>query len=202
MPQPAHLVDQLVVDRGIALGSIQAMSQQTSLHRYLGKRKLRAISVDIDGTIANITARIAAAEKRAKPGTTAYWETLLDGKLYHLDEPMVEARNFLHRWTREVRGEIVYLSGRRRGTEIATRRWLEKHEFPIGRVIHRVKGSDSRYFKVCQLRELATSANIEAHFGDRLEDDGGAAKEAGVRFCHIRENDGSSWPSLEEFLKI
>jgi FMN phosphatase YigB (HAD superfamily) len=171
-----------------------------NLGRILGKRKMSTISVDIDGTIADISARIATAEQTAKPGTALYWDTLLDGELYHLDRPIEEARKFLVRWTLEAKGEIVYLSGRRKGTQLSTRRWLEKHAFPTGRIIHRVKGSDSRYFKTCQLRELAVVANLEAHFGDRLEDDGGAAKAAGVRFCHIHENDGSSWPTLEKFL--
>ena len=175
--------------------------QQTSLHKFLGKRKMITISVDIDGTIADISARLAAAEGRATPGTAAYWEVLLDGNLYHLDQPIEHARKFLLRWTTEVRGDIVYLSGRRKGTEIATRKWLEKHAFPTGRIIHRAKGSDSRFFKTCQLKELAVAANLAAHFGDRVEDDGGAAKAAGVRFCHIKENDGNSWPSLDDFLK-
>ncbi len=179
--------------------------KQTSLLKFIGKKRsissVRTISVDIDGTIADISVRIKTAERQAKPGTGAYWETLLNGNLYHLDRPIEAARNFLKRWTSEVQGEIVYLSGRRVGTEMATRTWLHKHDFPSGKIIHRVRGSDSRFFKTCRLRELAAVAKLDAHFGDRLEDDGGAAKEAGVRFVHITENDESSWPTLEAFLK-
>ncbi len=162
----------------------------------------RTISVDVDGTIADISARLAEAEKRAKKGTEKYWNILLDGELYHLDKPIQGAKTFLLRWVKDGRGEVVYLSGRRAGTEKATRAWLELHGFPAGSIIHRVKGSDSRYFKTYQLKDLRETCRLVAHFGDRPDDDGGAARDADVRFFHIRENDGSSWPSLSQVLDL
>ena len=162
-------------------------------------RLVRTLSVDIDGTVADIGARVRRAATVAQEGSVQYWDALLDGDWYHLDRPIREAREFLLGWTQEG-GSVVYLSGRRAGTEEATRSWLETHEFPTGRVIHRMKGRDSRTFKTTELRELKKHTRLAGHVGDRLLDDGGAARNAGVRFYHVRENEGASWPKLRAVL--
>jgi len=176
------------------------MSRQASLGKYF-KSSLtskRVISVDIDGTIADITARIAKASTAAPLGSHQYWDIALSGELYHLDVPIAESIPFLTSYD----GDIVYLSGRRSGTEELTKAWLEKHGFPKGRIIHRPKGKDSRSYKLFHLRNLKdTYKQIDGHFGDRVDDDGGAARAAGVKFFHIRENDGSSWLLHSAFFK-
>jgi uncharacterized HAD superfamily protein len=176
------------------------MSRQASLGKYF-KSSLtakRAISVDIDGTIADISARIAKATSSAPLGSHQYWDIALSGDLYHMDLPISESIPLLTSYE----GDIVYLSGRRSGTEEQTKAWLEKHGFPQGRIIHRPKGRDSRSYKVSHLRDLKDSyKQIDGHFGDRLDDDGGAARAAGVKFFHVRENDGSSWVEHSAFFK-
>jgi hypothetical protein len=52
---------------------------------------------------------------------------------------------------------------------------------------------DDEAFKIDWLNLLKTNNQIDAHFGDRLDDDGGAAHYAGVRFVHIQDNE---WPSF------
>ena len=176
------------------------MSHQSTLGKYFksSTSSKRVISVDIDGTIANISARIDKAASFAKEGTPQYWDMALSGDLYHMDLPIVESIPLLNSY----RGDIVYLSGRRSGTEPQTKLWLEQHGFPAGKVIHRRRGIDSKSFKTEHLRSLRDHyKKVEGHFGDRLEDDGGAAKMAGVPFFHIHENDGNSWLSNQTFFQ-
>lgn len=176
------------------------MSHQTSLGKYFksSATSKRVITVDIDGTIANISARIAKAESSAPLGSPKYWDIALSGDLYHLDTPITESVPFLSNYATS--GDIVYLSGRRAGTETQTRAWLDQHGFPAGRVIHRSKGVDSKSFKIHHLRILReTYKKFDGHFGDRIEDDGGAAKSAGVPFFHVHENDGNCWLQFSSF---
>ena len=91
----------------------------------------------------------------------------------------------------------MYLSGRRQGTEDATERWLRQHGFPHGQIIHREMGNRSLYFKSSWLRELRNQYWVDAHIGDRLEDDGGAARYTGIKFIHIKDR---LWPSVDELL--
>mmetsp|Transcript_11432 Transcript_11432/g.10412 ORF Transcript_11432/g.10412 Transcript_11432/m.10412 type:complete len:88 (+) Transcript_11432:72-335(+) len=75
------------------------------------------ISVDMDGTVADITKRLDYATRRA--GTDKgpkFYNILLNGSLYKMDEPIAMARDFLEKYAAS-RGDIVYLSGRRAGTE-------------------------------------------------------------------------------------
>jgi hypothetical protein len=160
----------------------------------------RVLSVDIDGTIANISNRIRLAESRAAVGSPQYWDIALSGENYHLDSPIMESIPFLHSYLRRSPDcEIVYLSGRRTGTESYTRAWLDQHGFPPGRIIHRSKGTRSFFFKLNHLREMkGRYSRVDGHIGDRLEDDGGAAKTANVDFYHIIENEGKSWLEIEK----
>lgn len=160
----------------------------------------RIVSVDIDGTIANISARMALAGSTHKEGSTKYWDMALCGSLYHLDEPLLAARDALLDYVSSADVGIAYLSGRRSGTEHQTRAWLLEHGFPSGNVVHRRKGVRSKLFKCESLRAMRKKVWVECHVGDRLEDDGGAAAQAGVKFFHIKENDQSSWHAFPSFI--
>lgn len=154
----------------------------------------RLVTVDLDGTVANITQRRENALSFGPDKSHAFYTALLDGTKYHMDEPIVAAREFLVRYESELGGKIVYLSGRRKGSEHQSEAWLREHGFPTGRILHRRTGHRSLDFKTEWLMSLKTNSRIDAHFGDRLEDDGGAAKCAGVRFVHI---DNDIWPSFD-----
>ncbi|CAD7927260.1 unnamed protein product [Amoebophrya sp. A120] len=209
--------------------------------RSRGGRRQELLSVDVDGTVANITKRIEFAETHGKKGSSAYWEALLDGEYYHLDEPIVWCRTFLRAWSGMTPFDehkdailsssakdgnshapapvamdvdsgnassssssgtgdlanvqvppppqasssgsaraVIYVSGRRMGTEEQTRDWLRQHGFPDGEIRHRPRGVRSMLWKRDVLAELKQRHKIVAHIGDR-DDDTDAAAQAGVR---------------------
>lgn len=163
------------------------------------------VSFDIDGTLACINARLALAPGQRRRGeqqlrrTAADWDTVLAGEHYHLDEPIEAARKYVTAVAEGgvaavAEGEgavaIVYLSGRRAGTEQQTREWFERHGFPPGFVLHRAKGLDSRRFKRVSLGLLRRRMDhVLAHFGDRPADDGCSALAAGVRPVVVLPNE-------------
>jgi len=126
-----------------------------------------------------------------------FYTTFLDGQFYHMDEPILASIECLWRYIRECKGRVVYLSGRRQGTEEATERWLRQHGFPNGEIIHREMGHRSLYFKSYWLGVLREKYWVDAHIGDRLEDDGGAARYRGIKFIHIQDR---VWPPLEDII--
>jgi predicted secreted acid phosphatase len=161
-------------------------------------RRPRVISVDLDGTVANIRRRYEYALQHGPDKSNEFYNVFLDGEFYHLDEPIPASLEFLWRYVRELKGRVVYLSGRRQGTEGQTEAWLRQHGFPNGEIIHREMGMRSLHFKSEWLITLRRQYWVDAHIGDRLEDDGGAARFTGTRFIHIRDN---NWPQFEEILK-
>ena len=152
------------------------------------------ISVDLDGTVADISRRIEYALQFGPDRSAQFYQALLDGSKYELDTPVEAAREYLLKYSREIKGDIVYLSGRRQGTESESLAWLEKHEFPQGQVIHRRMGDRSLNFKLYWLRHFKSSKWIDGHFGDRLEDDAAAARFSGIRFVHIVDH---VWPEFK-----
>ena len=176
-------------------------NNQVTLNRFFKSKfaDKKVLSVDIDGTIADISERIAIADAKFKKGTGQYYDCLLSSDRYHLDRPLPTSVRSLNEWSL-TGGCIVYLSGRRAGTEKQTSEWLEVHGFPQGRVVHRERGTDSRRFKSKHLREMTdTYAKVVAHIGDRIDDDGGAAKDANVRFIHIPANNDEAWKQWNQW---
>ena len=153
------------------------------------------VSVDMDGTVADISKRREYALRFGADGSVDFFSVLLNGQHYHMDEPILAAREFLLRYASDMKGSIVYLSGRRQGTELQSKKWLDDHGFPPGEIVHRRTGHRSLQFKIDWLHKFCQRGWVDAHIGDRLEDDGGAARSAGVRFVHIVDN---VWPTFDE----
>lgn len=155
--------------------------------------KQLCLSFDIDGTVANISERLAYAEKRAGNTTSAqYWNILLSGSLYDMDTPIPNVKAFMDTWKAsedpdDVCRNFVYLSGRRSGTENQTKAWLKKFGFPDGMIIHRPKGQKSMEWKAAELTKLKSEFTVVAHFGDR-DDDVNAAKRAKIWGIRVEEN--------------
>ncbi len=164
------------------------------------------LSLDIDGTLADIDTRIAHAASLHKEGSPQYWAVLLDGQHYPMDTPILEAREFVKRWLEGGAGDIntgespprrrlvVYVSGRRTGTESQTRAWLDKYGFPGGEIKHRPKGFRSLEWKAVEIRKLCQKYGQVTHIGDR-EDDVEAAKQAGARPIKVEAN---KWLTREQ----
>ncbi|CEL95753.1 unnamed protein product [Vitrella brassicaformis CCMP3155] len=158
------------------------------------------VSFDIDGTLANIEKRLAL---KPVPRSDADWDVILSGDNYYLDEPIPEARAFLQQLVQLTRHHpadgdppsspitIVYLSGRRAGTEVQTSQWLAAHGFPHGVIFHRPKGVKGGLFKERVLRCLhqPPRRHVMAHVGDRPMEDALAAVKTGVRPVLIAPNE-------------
>ena len=104
---------------------------------------------------------------------------------------------------------VIYLSGRRSGTEGQTQEWLVKHGFPPGAIVHRPIGKKSMQWKadnlvsfkdtiklrgkrldsvyVNSVQQKRIRCTLVGHVGDR-EDDVEAARRAGVRPIKVVEN--------------
>lgn len=167
------------------------------------KKRGRIITVDLDGTVADISKRRELALEFGEEKSPVFYEVLLDPSHFHLDQPVPSARDFLTAYVAETGGEVHYLSGRRVGTESASLEWLTQHGFPSGPVIHRKTGKKSADFKKQYLTFLAAEFRVDGHFGDREVDDRGSAEAVGIPYFHI---DGYAWPVFSEvrslFLKL
>jgi predicted secreted acid phosphatase len=159
------------------------------------KKRDRIITVDLDGTVADISHRREHALKFGEEGSPSFYDVLLDPELFNLDIPIIPARDFLCAYVSEAAGEVVYLSGRRIGTERDSLEWLIQRGFPEGRVIHRKTGRKSADFKKECLESLSREFRIDGHFGDREIDDRGSAESVGVRYFHI---DNYQWPNFSQ----
>jgi predicted secreted acid phosphatase len=170
-------------------------SQSKPVPRRKTKHMQRIITVDLDGTVADISQRREFALKHGEERSPQFYEVLLDPQHFYLDEPVGSSRDFLTAYVTSTQGEIVYLSGRRVGTEANSREWLISHGFPDGRVIHRRTGRKSADFKFECLSQLSEEFRIDGHFGDREIDDGQVAEKAGVRYFLIKDY---QWPIFSE----
>jgi acid phosphatase class B len=145
------------------------------------------LSVDIDGTIANIHDRFKMAEEIEPTKNSKFWDLFLSADHYHLDQPIVAARDFLNQFVREnPEFQIVYLSGRRKDTTMETEKWLSDHGFPKGEVLLRPSGN-TKWFKQRELKRMKKNHPILAHIGDS-DDDENAAIGAGVKAVRVPEN--------------
>ena len=159
-------------------------------------RDNRIITVDIDGTIADVSKRREYAIQYGPEQSLAFYDVFLTGELFTMDTVIPGSVQFLRRYDREIKGTIVYLSGRREKTEKETLAWLNSNGFPEGVIVHRRRGVKSGDFKIDFLTQIRKTKWIDAHVGDRETDDGGAAAYIGVPFVHIQEN---VWPSFESY---
>ena len=118
-----------------------------------------------------------------------------------IDEPIIDARDFLIDWvSQHPNGRIVFLSGRTIELMEETKQWLHEHGFPNGDIILRRK-IKTFWFKTNQLSKLKKEASWIVHIGDS-EDDIKAAEASGVPCICIVENKWDSQHVLAELNRI
>jgi len=137
----------------------------------------RAVVADIDGTLVDNSKRLAYVLSKAPMGSPDFWRMFLSGRLFHMDEPLPKARECLNEMAKS--SKIIYLSGRRAGTEEDTRKQLELGGLPAGEIFHRRSGK-TLDFKRDKLLELRKRYDIVCAIGDS-DEDMEAYREAGVR---------------------
>jgi phosphoglycolate phosphatase-like HAD superfamily hydrolase len=127
----------------------------------------KAIIVDIDGTVVDTSERLAYVLSKAPLGSHDFYRIFLSGQLFHMDKPLPRARECLLEMAKT--NHIIYLSGRRAGTEEETRKQLESGGFPKGD-IHLRRSGKTLDFKTEKVRELAKKFDIVCAIGDTPED--------------------------------
>lgn len=146
----------------------------------------KAIILDIDGTIANIDRRMKSGEEAGhKFNSNDYWDHVLDGNLYPMDEPIEGAARCVNQHAQAQK--IVYLSGRRTGTEEKSREWLLEHGFPDGEIIHRPKGIRNIDFKTDQVARIKDRYDVVCGVGNE-ETDRQAYEGNGVASSIVKTN--------------
>lgn len=151
-------------------GSPRHYQSDRRQRRFYSSSRKKAISFDIDGTLVNISKRLALRPGKNEVRSSADWNVVLSGEHYHLDEPIEIARNFV-KYCAEQNYKILYVSGRREQTVQDSQEWFQLHDYPDGEFYHRRIGVKSNNFKTSTLWDLNKRYKIVAHFGDRLEDD-------------------------------
>jgi len=139
---------------------------------------MKAIIVDIDGTIANTSERLKIAEDRVANEKVNFFDAFLDSKLLHLDTPVPGSKECIRDLAKDA--TIIYLSGRRVDGTAETEKWLALHGYPKGKVILRRKGIATKPFKIEAIRSLKSQGyDVVCGIGNK-EDDIEAYKEASV----------------------
>ena len=127
--------------------------------------------IDLDGVIADVTARLHYIE-----GTAKNWDAFFAG--IPDDPPYAEGLAVAHELAAE--HDLIYLSERPERTRSDTDRWLRRHGAPAGRIVLR-RNPDrrpARVVKIGQLRQLAEQRTVAVF----VDDDPAvcrAAREAG-----------------------
>jgi len=172
------------------------------LKRFPGKEieKGMFVSVDLDGTIADMTHRLDMALHGGEPGGHQYYAIMFNPLNVPTDTPIWESRETLCRLVKKYPDtQIVYLSSRPNSMQDATEEWLRSHRFPPGRLVLRSNFQRSIPFKRDQLLKLRAEGPILAHIGDSADDQFGA-ESAGVPYIPVEANKWSDlnvWNSLE-----
>jgi phosphoglycolate phosphatase-like HAD superfamily hydrolase len=142
--------------------------------------------VDLDGVLADVTARLHHIEGERK-NWTAFFAGIPD------DPPYAEGLAAARQLARD--HELVYLSGRPERTRRDTEGWLRQHDAPTGRLMLR-RNPDrrpARIVKIAQLRMLADERPVAVF----VDDDPAvcrAAREAG--FAVLEATWGRREPTL------
>ncbi len=169
--------------------------QTTRKKEKLEKRK--AISFDVDSTLADTTKRWSRARDQVpSEGGPRFWNIFMSGDNYYLDQPIPLSRDFVQAYA-DADVAIIYLSGRRAGTEEQTRQWLRQHGYPEGSIYHRPPAVLTKPFKTRVLRQLKKEYDVLYHIGDSIVDDIEAAKAAGVPAIHVPPGQFNLVPSTE-----
>jgi len=128
------------------------------------------IIVDIDGTIFDTSERFELASEEHNPKSPKFWDAFMDTSKIKLDKPIKNTAYFLSS-LKHAGAKIIYLSGRRTALSKETRRLLDGHGYPQGKLILRPKGVSTVDFKVDQILKLRETNNIKVYIGNEKVDE-------------------------------
>ena len=161
------------------------------------KPKEVAVIMDIDGTIADESARRAKATHEGKID----WDEYFDPKNIPMDKPVKEARKTLNQLSK-MGVKIIYVSSRPQSLRKATAEWLKKNGFPEGKIYLRKKYEKTLTFKKRVCRYLARKYRVIAAVGDR-EKDIIAYEYARIKAFRVKPASDKDWKKISpELIKL
>lgn len=141
---------------------------------------MKAIVVDIDGTIADDSKRFELAkndnyDEKEDNSRTDYtginWDKYFDEILMFKDKPNIVLKEKIVQYNNNG-NKIVYLTGRMGKHRNVTEAWLDKHNFPKGLLVMRDNGNyEHAYdYKTKKLKNIVQMYDVVHAYGDRDDD--------------------------------
>lgn len=147
--------------------------------------------MDVDGTIADESARRLAAAGPDGALDDADYDAYFDPGRVAADTPIPEALATL-RALSDSGVKILYVTARPAEICQATASWIGRHGFPPGPVRCRPKFGRTAQYKTDVIRRLAREHRIVAGVGQE-ERDGEPYRAAGIEGVYVAENDDTGW---------
>jgi phosphoglycolate phosphatase-like HAD superfamily hydrolase len=160
--------------------------------------KPKACIIDLDGTIADETARRAKAEAehpRAQD-KNAYYRAYFSPEWIAMDKPIEKSREVLD-WLNSKGIDIYYVSSRSQGCLKASIKWIEANKFPKGKWVYHRKGFKRTLpYKTETIKEIQEKADVLFGVGDR-DSDIEAYKNCGIKAIRVEANSDKDWERVK-----
>lgn len=158
----------------------------------------KACVIDMDGTIADESARRAKAEAEHPKGEGKgeYYKAYFSPELIAMDKPIEKSREALN-WVSAQGVDIYYVSSRSQGCLKASMKWLDDNKFPKGKWVYHRKGFKKTVdYKIETIREIQEKADVLFGVGDRGSD-AEAYANCGVKAITVEPNSNKDWERVK-----
>jgi predicted secreted acid phosphatase len=186
--------NRLLLVSAIVLGAAAPARGQEAVQTAVPPPKPKACVIDLDGTIANETARREKAEKECprEKDKNGFYAIYFDPALIAMDAPIVKSREVLS-WVDAQGVRIYYVSSRNQGCLDASRKWIEQNGFPKGaRIVLQKRPQKSVPFKTEAIKEIQGEADVLFGVGDR-DSDIEAYGNCGIKAIKVEVNSDKDW---------
>ena len=156
--------------------------------------KPRACVIDMDGTIADESARRAKAEAEHPKGKgkNEYYKAYFSPELIAMDKPIEKSRDVLN-WVSAQGVGIYYVSSRSQGCLKASMKWLDDNKFPKGKWVYHRKGFRKTIdYKIETIKEIQEKADVLFGVGDRGSDTE-VYTNCGIKAITVAPNSNKDW---------
>ncbi len=180
----------------LALG-MQAHAQEAKASQQAGA-KPRACVIDMDGTIADETARRAKAEAECpkEKDPKGYYNIYFSPDLIAQDKPIEKSREVLNRVSAQG-VDIYYVSARSQKCLKASMKWIEDNKFPKGKWVYHRKGfKKSIEYKTDTIKEIRRKADVLFGVGDS-DTDVEAYNNCGIKAIKVEVNSDKDWERVK-----
>jgi len=160
--------------------------------------KTKACVIDLDGTVANETARREKAEKECpkEKDKKRYYTIYFSPELIAKDTPIKKSREVL-KWVTDRGVDIYYVSSRNQNCLKASMKWLEDNGFPPGkRVYHQKSPEKSVPYKTGVIKKIQRTADVLFGVGDS-DTDVEAYENCGIKAIKVEVNSEEDWERVK-----